>query len=106
MRRHPLEGPPHADKAAAALKLTAADLLELGIADGLIPEPPGGAHTNPKAAAGFVRDAICQHLDALGKLPPGRLLDQRYAKFRAMGVFKEGPVPALTPPPIPADTDQ
>jgi acetyl-CoA carboxylase carboxyl transferase subunit alpha len=94
----------HADTAATALKLTAPDLVDLGIADDIIPEPPGGAHTDPDAAAEFVRDAILKHLAQLGKLAPQQLLDQRYAKFRGMGIFKEGPVPALTPPPIPGDT--
>ena len=94
----------HADKAAAALKLTAPDLLELGIADDIIPEPAGGAHTDPDATTAQVRAAILKQLDQLAKLSPVQLLEQRYSKFRAMGVFKEGPVPALTPPPIPEDT--
>jgi acetyl-CoA carboxylase carboxyl transferase subunit alpha len=93
----------HADTAATALKLTAPDLIELGIADDIVPEPPGGAHSDPEAAAEEVRNAIIKHLDQLGKLTPRQLLDQRYDKFRTMGVFKEGPVPALTPPPIPED---
>ncbi len=93
----------HADTAATALKLTAPDLIELGIADDIVPEPPGGAHSDPEAAAEGVRNAIIKHLDQLGKLTPRQLLDQRYDKFRTMGVFKEGPVPALTPPPIPED---
>ena len=93
----------HADTAASALKLTAADLLELGIADGIIPEPLGGAHADPEAAAMLVRDAILKNLAQLKKLSPRQLLDQRYDKFRAMGVFKEGPVPPLTPPPFPGE---
>ena len=93
----------HADEAAAALKLTAPDLVELGIADEIVPEPPGGAHVDPSAAAGFVRDAILKNLSQLAKLSPKQLLDQRYAKFRGMGVFKEGPIPTLTPPPLPDD---
>ncbi len=93
----------HADEAAAALKLTAPDLIELGIADAIVPEPPGGAHANPEAAAEHVREAILHHLSELGQLSPAQLLDQRYHKFRAMGVFKEGPVPPLTPPPLPED---
>ena len=94
----------HADTAAAALKLTAPDLIELGIADEIIPEPPGGAHSDPEAAAAFVRTAILKQIGELNKLSPRQLLDQRYDKFRAMGVFKEGPVPPLTPPPLPEDT--
>ena len=93
----------HADEAAAALKLTAPDLVELGIADEIVPEPPGGAHVDPPSAAAFLRDAILKNLSQLAKLSPSQLLDQRYAKFRAMGVFKEGPIPTLTPPPLPDD---
>ncbi|NCD23496.1 MAG: acetyl-CoA carboxylase carboxyltransferase subunit alpha [Spartobacteria bacterium] len=93
----------HADTAAAALKLTAGDLVELGIADEIVPEPLGGAHADPAAAADFVRDAILKNLAQLDKLGPDRLLDQRYAKFRAMGIFKEGALPPLTPPPLPGD---
>jgi acetyl-CoA carboxylase carboxyl transferase subunit alpha len=91
----------HADTAATALKLTAADLVELGIADEIVSEPAGGAHTDPEAAGVLVRDAILRNLAQLKKLAPRQLLDQRYDKFRAMGVFKEGPVPPLTPPPLP-----
>lgn len=94
----------HADTAAKALKLTAPDLLELGIADEIIPEPVGGAHAAPEEAAGRIRDALIKHLSQLDKLSPQQLLDQRYGKFRAMGIFKEGPVPPLTPPPVPKDT--
>lgn len=94
----------HADTAAAALKLTASDLIELGIADEIVPEPLGGAHADPAAAADFVRDAILKNLAQLGKLGPEQLLEQRYAKFRAMGIFKEGSLPPLTPPPVPEDT--
>jgi acetyl-CoA carboxylase carboxyl transferase subunit alpha len=89
----------HADTAATALKLTAPDLIELRIADAIVPEPPGGAHVDPEAAADFVHDAILRQLEELDALSPQQLLDQRYDKFRAMGVFKEGPIPSLTPPP-------
>jgi acetyl-CoA carboxylase carboxyl transferase subunit alpha len=95
----------HADTAAAALKLTAPDLVELGIADELIPEPPGGAHTDPAAATALVRDALVKNLAQLKKLPPRQLLDQRYDKFRVLGIYKEGPVPPLTPPPVPLESD-
>ena len=94
----------HADTAATALKLTAPDLVELGIADEIIPEPAGGAHSNPEAASSQVREVLLRNLAELKKLSPRQLLDQRYDKFRAMGIYKEGPVPALTPPPIPEDT--
>ena len=93
----------HADTAAAALKLTAPDLVELGIADEIVPEPPGGAHADPAAAAEAVRAAILQNLARFRNLSPRQILDQRYDKFRAMGIYKEGPLPPLTPPPLPED---
>ena len=93
----------HADTAAAALKLTGPDLIELGIADEIVPEPPGGAHTDPAAAAELVRTALVRNLSILKQLTPQQLLDQRYEKFRGMGIFKEGPLPPLTPPPLPAE---
>jgi acetyl-CoA carboxylase carboxyl transferase subunit alpha len=75
--------------AAEAMKITAPDLLELGVVDELIPEPLGGAHTDPEATAAAVGAAIEQALGRLEKLPVERLLDERYAKFRAIGVFEE-----------------
>ena len=93
----------HADTAAAALKLTAPDLIELGIADEIVPEPLGGAHADPAGAAELVREALLKNLAQLKKLTPQQLLDQRYGKFRAMGIFKEGALPPLTPPPLPED---
>ncbi|MBM3318963.1 MAG: acetyl-CoA carboxylase carboxyl transferase subunit alpha, partial [Candidatus Eisenbacteria bacterium] len=74
----------------AALKLTAKDLLKLGLVDEIIPEPDGGAHADPAAAAAALAGAIGRTLDTLGKIPKAELLDARYAKFRAMGVFTEG----------------
>src|SRR5882724_6519176 len=76
-----------AEEAAAALKLTAPDLLRLGLIDGIIPEPPEGAHTDADAAAAFLRDALRGALDQLGALSPKELVEQRYTKFRQMGNF-------------------
>jgi acetyl-CoA carboxylase carboxyl transferase subunit alpha len=76
-----------AEEAAAALKLTAPDLLQLGLIDGIIPEPPEGAHTDPDGAAAFLRDTLRGALDQLGALSPEELVEQRYAKFRQMGNF-------------------
>jgi len=92
-----------ANEAAAALKLTAPDLMELEIADEIIPEPVGGAHTDPEKAYSLVCEAISNQLIQLKKLSPQQLMDQRYEKFRSMGIFKEGSVPPLTPPPLPED---
>ena len=76
-----------APEAAEALKITAADLKRLGAIDEIIPEPAGGAQKNPKAAAAAVKKAVVKALAALVKEPLDRLVDARYAKFRAMGNF-------------------
>jgi acetyl-CoA carboxylase carboxyl transferase subunit alpha len=73
--------------AASALRLTAQDLLELGLIDGIIPEPEGGAHLDPDLAAEAVRQVLRQALKELGGLTPTELIEQRYAKFREMGSF-------------------
>jgi len=77
----------HADKAAEALKLTAPDLKELKVIDEVIPEPRGGAHRDPAQAAENVRRTLEKHFAALKGLSPQALVDDRYAKFRAMGAF-------------------
>ena len=79
----------HAPEAAAALKLTADDLQEFGLVDGVIPEPLGGAHRDPVAMAETLTDAITSALDTLENSPLQNLLEERYAKFRGMGVFSE-----------------
>jgi acetyl-CoA carboxylase carboxyl transferase subunit alpha len=78
-----------AEEAAAALKLTAPDLKELGLIDRVIPEPPGGAHADPAAAIASVEEVLAQDLAELERLPPGELYEARYAKYRGMGVFLE-----------------
>jgi acetyl-CoA carboxylase carboxyl transferase subunit alpha len=83
-----------ADRAAEALKLTAQDLLEAGLSDGVVPEPEGGAHKDPAAMAATLKSAILTHLDELLAQSPEQLRDDRYAKFRAMGRFQEDQVPA------------
>jgi len=79
----------HAPEAAEALKLTAGDLMELGLIDKIIPEPPGGAHNNHKQMAENLKREIISTLDELGQLPPEELLKMRLEKFRVMGVYKE-----------------
>jgi acetyl-CoA carboxylase carboxyl transferase subunit alpha len=76
-------------QAAEALKLTAPDLSELGVVDEVIGEPPGGAHVDPAETARRVGDAIARALAELESLPIERLLEERYRKFRALGVFRE-----------------
>ncbi len=78
-----------ADEAAARLKLTAPDLLRLGVVDGVVAEPPGGAHQDPDAAAALLDAALTSHLGELSKLSPDALADDRYRRFRAIGAFRE-----------------
>lgn len=73
------------EQAAAALKLTAKDLLEMKVIDGIIPEPVGGAHRNYKAAADSVKARCKESLKKLGKLSVDNLIDQRIEKYSAMG---------------------
>lgn len=80
----------HAAEAAEALKLSAPDLKELGVIDGIIAEPPGGAHHDHRAAAANLKAAIVGALKELGSLSMEALLQQRYDKFRAYGKFTGG----------------
>ncbi|MEK7952479.1 acetyl-CoA carboxylase carboxyltransferase subunit alpha [Luteolibacter soli] len=75
----------HAPEAAEAMKLAAPDLLKLGLVDGVIAEPTGGAHHDHAATAAALSEAILSNLDELAKLNTQQLLDARYAKFRAFG---------------------
>ncbi len=79
----------HAPEAADALKLSAQHLKDLGIIDGIIPEPAGGAHRDLQATAASLRSALVSALAELRDLPLNKLLDQRYEKFRAFGQFTE-----------------
>jgi len=76
-----------APEAAAALKITAPDLLNLGLIDGIIPEPGEGAHTDPDAATEAVRTTLRASIAELSKMTPKQLIDDRYNKFRKMGSF-------------------
>jgi acetyl-CoA carboxylase carboxyl transferase subunit alpha len=78
-----------AAEAAQALKLTAHDLLGLGIVDEIIKEPLGGAHRDPEACARNIKTAIEKYLQELLSLSRQELLKKRYQRFRKMGVFKE-----------------
>jgi acetyl-CoA carboxylase carboxyl transferase subunit alpha len=72
-------------EAAEALKLTAPDLLAHGIIDEIVPEPVGGAHTDPAAAAALLDAALAPALAGVSALPSSKRLDRRYDKFRRMG---------------------
>ncbi len=77
------------EEAARALKLTAPDLIKVGIIDAIVPEPTGGAHRNPEAAFDAVGNAIAGVLNQLDALPTADLLETRLEKFDQMGVFEE-----------------
>ena len=79
----------HAPEAAEALKLNATGLLEMGLIDGIIPEPLGGAHRDPAAAALSLQTALISALNDIMKSPIDKLVGERYDKFRKMGVFQE-----------------
>jgi acetyl-CoA carboxylase carboxyl transferase subunit alpha len=79
----------HAPKAAEALKLNAGSLQELGVVDEVIREPLGGAHYAPEQATMALKAALQKHLQELLKLPTDKLLDQRYARYRELGEYRE-----------------
>jgi acetyl-CoA carboxylase carboxyl transferase subunit alpha len=76
-----------AETAAAALKITARDLKELGIVDEIVPEPDGGAHTDPEGTARILDEVLDRELVVLSNQPVKNLLAARYEKFRRMGQF-------------------
>jgi acetyl-CoA carboxylase carboxyl transferase subunit alpha len=76
-----------AETAAAALKITARDLKELGVIDEIVPEPEGGAHTDPEAAARILDEVLDRELMVLSNQPVKVLVSARYEKFRRMGQF-------------------
>jgi acetyl-CoA carboxylase carboxyl transferase subunit alpha len=73
--------------AAAALKMTAPELLELGLIDGIVPEPGEGAHADPDGAAESLRATLRGALNSFEGMSPRRLIDDRYEKFRRMGAY-------------------
>src|SRR4029077_1459579 len=77
-----------APRAAEASRLTAGELLKLGVADELVREPAGGAHTDVAATAAALKDALRRHLDALVGVSGAELIERRYARFRAFGCFQ------------------
>jgi acetyl-CoA carboxylase carboxyl transferase subunit alpha len=79
----------NAAKAAEALRITAKDLLEFKLVDEIVPEPPGGAHNDPAAAAGNLKTHLLKHLNEVLALPVAERLKRRYEKYRAHGHFFE-----------------
>jgi acetyl-CoA carboxylase carboxyl transferase subunit alpha len=74
-------------EAAHALKITAKDLNQLGIIDAIVPEPPGGAHSDHAAAGALLAVVLLKQLSELKRLSPDELVEQRYQKFRTMAQF-------------------
>ncbi|MFN7162241.1 MAG: acetyl-CoA carboxylase carboxyltransferase subunit alpha, partial [Fimbriimonadales bacterium] len=83
--------PNKAPQAADALKLTADSALELGLVDVVVPEPLGAAHRDPQTTALSVRAAVLQQYKELSQWTPDALREQRYQRFRAMGVYETMP---------------
>jgi len=80
----------HVEQAARSLKITAQDLLGLGIADQIVPEPPGGAHTNHGEAGKILSGYLADALGSVRNLSPDQRLERRYQRLRAIGEFSEG----------------
>jgi acetyl-CoA carboxylase carboxyl transferase subunit alpha len=78
-----------ASQAAEALKITAPDLKQLGIIDEILPEPVGGAHSDPLKTTEILREALLRHLNDLTQMTGQQRRDLRYQKFRVMGIFSE-----------------
>ena len=78
-----------APKAAEALRVNAASLEKLGVIDEVIPEPLGGAHHDPKQSAAALKYSLQKHLNDLRGLPPAKLLDTRYERYRHLGAYEE-----------------
>jgi acetyl-CoA carboxylase carboxyl transferase subunit alpha len=83
------KSPEMREKAAASLKITAPDLLDLKIIDEIIPEPPGGAHANHADTARAVHDALLRNIDELRRIKPDKLVRRRREKYLKMGAFEE-----------------
>ncbi len=79
----------YASDAASALKLSAQDLSKLGIIDGVIPEPLGGAHHDPATAANSLKNAVLAAINEISHLTAAQLLEARYQKFRTLGQFTQ-----------------
>src|SRR5438128_10377405 len=83
-----------AAEAAEVMKTTAPDLVRLGVVDGIVPEPVGGAHRDWDAAGALLKAALRQEVAALAQTPPDELIGERYEKFRRIGAFEETASPA------------
>ena len=77
-----------ADQAAEAMKITAQDLLEMGVIEEIVPEPRGGAHRDYDSTAASIKEALLRHLEELSDLNSDELVEDRYRKFRKIGEFQ------------------
>ena len=93
--------PSEAERAAKAARLAGPDLLDLGVVDGLIPEPPGGAHTDHDATAKAVKRALVAQLARLERVSIPDLLSSRYERFRSYGAHSDPTTADVPPPPAP-----
>ncbi len=91
----------NAAEAAELMRITAPDLLRLGVIDALVPEPPGGAHRDWERAASHLREALRAQLAALAGKDPDTLISERQAKFRRIGVFEEDALAISPSGPLP-----
>lgn len=83
------KSPEMRERAASALRITAPDLLELGVIDEIVPEPAGGAHIDHKAMAATLRETLTKHLEELRRLKPEKLVRRRREKYLRIGAFEE-----------------
>ena len=83
-----------APEAAESMRITAPDLLKLGVIDAIVPEPVGGAHRDWEGAAGYLKTALRENLRDLAGQSADDLVAGRYDKFRRIGAFEEGSIPA------------
>jgi acetyl-CoA carboxylase carboxyl transferase subunit alpha len=79
----------HKEEAAIALRLTADDLVRLGVCDQVVPEPQGGAHADWDGAAELLQEALAEVVDELAKLSTKKLLAGRWAKYESIGAWRE-----------------
>jgi acetyl-CoA carboxylase carboxyl transferase subunit alpha len=80
-----------AEEAAKCLRISAQDLMDLGVIDEILPEPLGGAHRNPQDAAKALKKTILTHLDRFSSVSPDTLVKKRIEKFRSMGKYSTNP---------------
>jgi len=83
------KSPEMKERAASAMRITAQDLLELGVIDEIIPEPPGGAHADHETAARSLQEALVRNLDGLRRYKPDKLVRRRREKYLKMGQYSE-----------------